>query len=709
MVSGAVALAVLVTATAQYILMLRDKEIDAAKRELATLNLSLAEQTARSIQNVDLVLTSMIDQMKAEGIATPQDMVRLRSDQETHDLLKAKASVVPQIDAVMVVGADGQLLNFSRFYPAPNYSVADRDFFQALKDTPTDQPFLGEPVQNRATGGWTVHLARRVSAANGRFLGLAVGAIDLDYFQRLYRGLRVGDTGSSISLWRRDGILLARHPALPGIGKPLGPRRFLDVLTESEAGEFVTPDGLDATARVVATRAVNAYPVVVNVTRTLDDVLQGWRAQVMTLALAGLVGALALLLALWALARQFRAYETAALALAETRRAMAGREQAELALRQAQKMEAVGQLTGGVAHDFNNLLQALSINLHVLESRCQDERLALPIRMALQAVERGSTLTQHLLAFSRRQPLRPELVDVAALVAGVAALMARTLGGVVRVEHRADPGLWPVMIDPNQLEMALINLAINARDAMPDGGVLCLEAGNHAGNAPRQPGVPSGDGLCITVRDTGTGMTPEVLSRATEPFFTTKEVGRGTGLGLAMVQSLANRSGGGLVIDSQLGHGTTVRLFLPRANPDAVAAPPPGASTGSEADSACSILLVDDEDLVRGATADFLTQAGFAVQEAADAETALRLLERGAAVDVIVTDHMMPGMNGLDMVRAIRARNNPVPILMVTGFAEELRTDVAGVSDGLSLLAKPVVPQSLVRSIRAMASMSTAA
>ncbi len=720
--SGAVALAVLVVALLQYILMLRDKEIAAAQRELATLNLSLAEQTARSIQNVDLVLTSVIDQMKAEGIASPQDMVRLGTNQETHDLLKAKASVVPQIDAVMLVGADGQLLNFSRFYPAPGISVADRDYFQALRDTPTDRPVLGEPVQNRATGGWTVHLARRISAPNGRFLGLAVGAIDLDYFQRLYRGLRVGDDASSISLWRRDGILLTRHPAIPDVGKPVGQRRFLEVLAKADSGEFLATDGLDAGTRVVATRAVGAYPVVVNVTRTLDDVLRGWRTQVMTIAVAGLVGVMALVLALWALARQFRAYEAAAQAMAETRRAMAGREQAELALRQAQKMEAVGQLTGGVAHDFNNLLQALSINLHVIEGRCQDDRLALPIRMALQAVERGATLTQHLLAFSRRQPLRPERVDVAALIDRVAALLERTLGGVVRVEHRADPGLWPVLADANQLEMALLNLAINARDAMPDGGLLILEATNQTsrqatnpGNGgPHPTGSPPEEGVCITVRDTGTGMTPDVLARATEPFFTTKEVGRGTGLGLAMVQGLATRSGGGLTIDSQPGRGTTVRLVLPRAG---LATAPPPAQQGGEAAptatpetaNACSILLVDDEDLVRGATADFLTQAGFAVQEAADAETALGLLERGTAVDVIVTDHMMPGMNGLDMVRAIRARNNPIPILMVTGFAEELRSDVAEVAEGLSLLAKPVVPQSLVRSIRAMASLSTAA
>jgi signal transduction histidine kinase/ActR/RegA family two-component response regulator len=707
---GALALTAILAATAQYIQILRDKEIDGAKRELTTLNLSLSEQTARALQSVDLVLTSVIDRMKTEEIATPEDFVRLRSDQDTYDLLKAKASVVPQIDAVTLIGADGQLVNFSRFYPPPAISVAERDYFLALKDRNTDEPFLSQPVENRGNGAWTVYLARRVSGPDGRFLGLALGAIDLDYFQRLYRGLRVGDATSSISLWRRDGILLARHPALPGVGKPVGQRLFLDVLSKAESGVFLAPDGLDAGTRVVATRAVQTYPVVVNVTRTLTDVLAGWRSQVATIAVAGLVGALAVLLALWALARQFWAYEATTQALAEARQAVEGREQAEQALRQAQKMEAIGQLTGGVAHDFNNLLQAIGINLHVIESRCQDERVVGPVRMALQAVERGATLTQHLLAFSRRQQLRPAIVDVDALTARVAALLERTLGGAVRVERWSAPGLWPVMIDANQLEMALLNLAINGRDAMPDGGVLTITATNRTGGESPVAGLPLGDYIAIAIRDTGTGMTPEVVAHAFEPFFTTKEVGRGTGLGLSMVHGLATQSGGGVAIDSQPGHGTTVTLFLPRATAKVTAlSPAPARALVGQTASLCSILLVDDEDLVRGATADFLTQAGFAVQEAADAETALGLLDQGSPVDVIVTDHMMPGMNGLDMVRAIRARNNPIPILMVTGYAEELMAEVVDVADGLSLLAKPVMPQSLVRSIRSMTAMNSAA
>ncbi len=711
---GVLALTVILSVTVQYILVLHDREIENAKRELATLNLSLAEQTARAIQSVDLVLTSIIDQLKAEGVTTSAEYARLKSGRDTHELLKARASVVPQIDAVTMIAADGHLINFSRYFPIPPVNVADRDYFAYLKDRNTNEPFLSEPVQNRGTGTWTVYLARRVGAPDGRLIGLVLGAIDLDYFQTLYRALQNGETGS-ISLWRRDGILLARHPPLAGVGQPVGPRRFLDVLAQGDSGVYRTA-GLGDGERVVATRAVHDYPIVVNVTRTLDDVLAGWRAQAWPIAAAGGLAAAAAVLALWALARQFRAYEAATQATAEARQAVEGREQAEEALRQAQKMEAIGQLTGGVAHDFNNLLQAIGINLHMIANRATDEQVAGPARMALQAVERGATLTQHLLAFSRRQQLRPVPVDIGALTTRLGGLLNRTLGGMVRVEWLPDEAgnreLWPAMIDPNQLEMALLNLALNARDAMPSGGTLTIATANRPGlgldrrgGSPAPAGLPPGDYVAIAVRDTGSGMPPEVAAHAFEPFFTTKETGKGTGLGLSMVHGLVTQSGGGIDLDTRPGLGTIVTLYLPRAERPAeepAAAPAPVEQAPAPA-PACSVLLVDDEDLVRSATAAFLTQAGFSVLEAPDAETALGLLDQGRRVEVIVTDHMMPGMTGLDMARAIRARRDRTPILMVTGYAEELVAASTGAAIGLSMLIKPVEPHTLVRSIREMA------
>ncbi|MFP5514056.1 MAG: response regulator [Alphaproteobacteria bacterium] len=713
---GGLSVAVLLAATVHYIASMHEREIKGAERELSTLNLSLAEQTTRAMQSVDLVLTTIVEQVKSEGIATPGDYVRRMGGRDTHQMLRARISGLPQLDAVTMIAADGHLINFSRYYPIPPVNVADRDYFAHLRDHDTAEPFISEPVQNRGTGTWTIYLARRISGPDGSFVGLVLGAIELSYFERLYKALQPDGDGS-ISLWRRDGILLARYPFLPDIGRPLGQRLFLEVLQKARSGVYLAPVGLNDGPRLVATRALADYPLVVNVTRKLEAVLSEWRIQAWTIGAAGTIGVAALLLSLWALARQFSAYEAATQAMDAARRAVEGREHAENALRQSQKMEAIGQLTGGVAHDFNNLLQAIGINLHVIESRSDDERVVGPARLALQAVERGATLTQHLLAFSRRQQLRPVPVDVAGLVERVSRLLGRTLGQSVRIEVEVAPGLWAAMIDPTQLEMALLNLALNARDAMPGGGTLWISVANRAVTADAVPNLDAGDYVVLRVCDTGTGMPAEVAARAFEPFFTTKEVGRGTGLGLSMVHGLATQSGGAVELDSRPGRGTTVMLYLPRALTEPAAAPAGGTGVGEAGATGvgvgaggeiggragCAVLLVDDEELVRTATAEYLAQAGFSVREAADAAAALSLLDHGFRPDVIVTDHMMPGMTGLDMARALRARHDATPILMVTGYAQDLTTTAAAQEVALTVLSKPVEPSRLASSIRHMA------
>ncbi|MDR6771935.1 response regulator [Azospirillum sp. BE72] len=711
---GGLSVAVLLAATVHYIGSMHEREMEGAERELSTLNLSLAEQTTRAMQSVDLVLATIIDQMKSEGIATPGDYVRRMGGRDTHQMLRARISGLPQLDAVTMIAADGHLINFSRYYPIPPVNVADRDYFAYLRDHDTAEPFISEPVQNRGNGSWTIYLARRISGPDGSFVGLVLGAIELSYFERLYKALQPDGDGS-ISLWRRDGILLARYPFLPDIGRPLGQRLFLEVLQTARSGVYLAPIGLNDGPRMVATRALADYPLVVNVTRKLEAVLSEWRIQAWTIGAAGTIGVAALLLSLWALARQFSAYEAATQAMDAARLAVEGREKAEHALRQSQKMEAIGQLTGGVAHDFNNLLQAIGINLHVIDSRSDDERITGPARLALQAVERGATLTQHLLAFSRRQQLRPIPVDVAGLVERISRLLGRTLGQSVRIEVEVAPGLWAAMIDPTQLEMALLNLALNARDAMPGGGTLWITAANRTVAADAVPNLSAGDYVVLRVCDTGTGMPAEVAARAFEPFFTTKEVGRGTGLGLSMVHGLATQSGGGVELDSRPGRGTTVTLYLPRALTDPAAASAGGMGAGDTAATGigaggdvgagggCAVLLVDDEELVRTATAEYLAQAGFSVREAADAAAALSLLDHGFRPDVIVTDHMMPGMTGLDMARALRARKDATPILMVTGYAQDLTTTAAAQEVALTVLSKPVEPSRLARSIRHMA------
>jgi PAS domain S-box-containing protein len=357
---------------------------------------------------------------------------------------------------------------------------------------------------------------------------------------------------------------------------------------------------------------------------------------------------------------------------------------AQEALRQSQKLEAMGQLTGGVAHDFNNLLTPIIGGLDMLQRReIGGERERRLIDGALQSAERARVLVQRLLAFARRQPLQPTAIDVAELFIGMKELIASTAGPRIRVDFDMEADVPAARADANQLEMALLNLAVNARDAMSDGGVLTVAASRRDVGKDNRHNLPPGEYVVIGVSDTGAGMDEETLRRCIEPFYSTKGVGRGTGLGLSMVHGLASQLGGALEIDSAPGHGARIRLWLPVSQ----AAAPGLASTPwtPQARSARGrALVVDDEDLVRASTADMLTELGYEVIEAADAEDALRLLEGSGRIDILVTDHMMPGMTGVDLARAVRVSRPRTRILIVSGYAE-----VEGLAPDLPRLAKP--------------------
>jgi PAS domain S-box-containing protein len=363
-------------------------------------------------------------------------------------------------------------------------------------------------------------------------------------------------------------------------------------------------------------------------------------------------------------------------------RDMTAQIEAEERLRQSHKLEAMGSLTGGVAHDFNNLLTPIIGGLDLLQRRgVGDERLRRLLDGALQSAERARTLVSRLLAFARRQPLQPVPVDLGRLVAGMAELLSSTLGPRIRLEAEVEPGLAPVRADPNQLELALLNLAVNARDAMPEGGSLRIEA--RAATAAEGPaGLAPGPYARLAVVDTGTGMDAQTLARAVEPFFSTKGVGRGTGLGLSMVHGLARQLGGALALDSRPGGGTTVALWLPFA----AGAPAPAGEEmrPSRPQPAGLALLVDDEELVRAAAAAMLAALGWEVAEAASAEAALALVESGLSPDLLVTDHLMPGMTGTDLARRLREGRPSLPVLVVSGYVED-----GDVAPDLPRLAKP--------------------
>jgi signal transduction histidine kinase/ActR/RegA family two-component response regulator len=376
------------------------------------------------------------------------------------------------------------------------------------------------------------------------------------------------------------------------------------------------------------------------------------------------------------------------------------RETALAQLFEAQKMDTIGRLTGGVAHDFNNLLMAVLGSLALLEKRlgAEDQHSRRLLQNAVQGAQRGAALTQRLLAFSRRQELKPESVDVAHLVKGMEELLKRALGHGIDLSLNFPSGLPPLLADANQLELALLNLALNARDAMPKGGRLMIAAAaetvTHCGPNAR---LTAGDYLRISIVDTGVGMDTVTLTKATEPFFTTKGPGKGTGLGLSMVQGLAAQSGGMLDIDSEPDAGTTIDLWLPRATTSAVSVTRPAQATHlSPHTEPCKVMIVDDDLLVMTGTAAMIDDLGHTSIEAHSAAEALAKLESGIEVDVVITDHAMPSMTGLQLAECIQERFPGLPIILATGYAE-LPADPLKL--GLLKLTKPCTQQEIATAI----------
>jgi PAS domain S-box-containing protein len=373
----------------------------------------------------------------------------------------------------------------------------------------------------------------------------------------------------------------------------------------------------------------------------------------------------------------------------------------EVQLVQAQKMDAIGKLTGGIAHDFNNLLAAVIGGLSLLDRRAQlDDGQRKILTMTKRAAEQGSELVRRLLAFARRQKLEPNPIDLASLQEAVWDLLTHTLGGLVNIEWKADEDVWKAFADQAQLELALVNLIINARDAMPSGGTVTIVAENRHVDADEVPGVASGEYVRLAVTDTGTGISPEHLEKVMEPFFTTKELGKGSGLGLSMVYGFAKQSNGAFRVESKLGSGTTAELWLPRApeQPHAAAAP---ASVEAEVNVSIPqlrILLVDDHDEVRETTAAVLKDVGHEVVEAANGAAALDVLKkRDCDFDLLVTDYAMPLLSGADFLREARRLCPSVPALIITGYAEAGM--IQDLPKGVETLLKPFTPSALERAM----------
>ncbi|WP_373874595.1 hybrid sensor histidine kinase/response regulator [Pseudomonas tohonis] len=382
--------------------------------------------------------------------------------------------------------------------------------------------------------------------------------------------------------------------------------------------------------------------------------------------------------------------------------------QTEELLRQSQKMEAVGQLTGGLAHDFNNLLAGISGSLELLKLRITQGRTAdldRYISTARTAAERAATLTHRLLAFSRRQALDPKPTSVNRLVAGMQELISRTMGPMIEVEVLSGPELWAVLVDPNQLESALLNICINARDAMPDGGTLSIGTCNQRLDGARadECGLPPGEYMTLYVTDTGTGMADDVIARVFDPFFTTKPSGQGTGLGLSMVYGFAKQSGGSVQVASRLGQGTSLSIHLPRHHGEERLERAAQPEAAPRAERQATVLVVDDEAPLRMLIGEVLRDLGYKVLEAVDGACGLALLEDEQRIDLLLADVGLPGgMNGQEMARIARRLRPDLRVLFITGYAQNSLFDNEQLESGMEVLSKPFAIESLASRVRGL-------
>ena len=571
-VLGLGCLFVFVLATLAFVIVMarRDARLTEAARELRTLNLLLAGETERSFQSVQLVLDGVAAQLAMDGSLSKTSLNSSASSKIVHDSLRARLSGLPQLEAITIVAGDGHIVNYTREWPARYWNLADRSYFKELEKTPGSAPFLSQALVDRFTRQPTIYLARRLNGADGRFLGIIIGAVRLSYFNRFYESLNLS-AGEFIALRRHDGELITRFPDItssqddPVIGAAEWDRAYgVDGVLEPRDERV---EG-SKSSRLVASKATVGLGIRVDIGRDRASLLAGWRAEVSIVAGAVTLAALLTATLLWALLRRWHALELATCASLETAQAVLARRDLEEALLQAQKMDAIGQLAGGIAHDFNNMLTVIGGCLEVLRRKIGPSEPSIErcLTNSEEGVRRAAALTGRLLSFARKEQVRLLPIDVNGVIGGLTDLLSRTLGSGVHVATALSPGLWCARGDESQLENAVLNLCVNARDAMPEGGRLSIATANVdlIGGDVRAVELPAGRYVEIAVSDTGIGIPPEVATRIFEPFFTTKGSGKGTGLGLSQVFAFARDTGGGVKVESLKGEGTTFRMYLPR-------------------------------------------------------------------------------------------------------------------------------------------------
>ena len=616
----------------------------------------LDEHARKVFDTVDLLLGRVDDRIRNQSSAQI-------NTGETNNFLRTLKAPLPQAVSIWVSDQNGRVLAGSQDWNR-NVGIADRDFFIAHKNG-NHETSISPPFTGRATNAPSFAVSRARMTPSGDFNGVLHIALSPDYFANVFR--EASPTGRHIAmLFRSDGFVLARDPEGEVKKIPADHPLMRAIAASPGGGSYRGPSPTDDGVGFFSYRRAAPYSAYVLFGQTEEALAARWFTN---LRLYGAVAASAsiflLVLALLALRRVQAEHE----ALRRLSIQSEQRLEAEQRLFHSQKLESLGQLTGGIAHDFNNLLAVVLGNLGLLGKFVRgNERAELLLERAMQGAERGATLTQRLLAFARRQDLAPQSIDIGLLVRGVMDLMRSSIGSQVSIVTAIEPDVPPALVDPNQLELALLNLAVNARDAMPTGGVITLSVGRRSVEGDNDLSLPLGDYVYLAILDSGVGMDATTLARAREPFFTTKEIGKGTGLGLSMVHGLAIQSGGAFRLQSWKGEGTRAEIWLPVSTQSPVqreeASPMVGAAPGAGV-----ILLVDDDELVRQLTAAMLEDEGYRVVQAPDAITGLKEL-RAQRVDLMITDLVMPGMSGAVLAARVAEAKPHLPVLIITGHAE---------------------------------------
>jgi two-component system, NtrC family, sensor kinase len=646
-----------------------------ARERLVRENDILYEHAAKVFETHSLIL-----QQVGRLIAGLSDDQIHASEKRLHDDLAQMIAGFPQIKDVFVHDRHGLPLVSTGTYPVPrDLSVADRDYFerQAAGDAGV---MVSRPWSGRLAHAPFFTLTRRRPSPDGSFQGIISVSIRPEYFERFYREIAKADGGGLVSaLTRADGTLLVRDPPVA------------DPTTFSAAGDFAQntaarPDRgyyegvseIDHSASLFAYRKLPNLPIYVSLTMPRSAVVHGWARQMASHLIYGIPATLGLfLITLIALRRTRHAAEE-----------MARREQAEAALRQAQKLEAIGQLTGGIAHDFNNLLAVVSGSVQLLRRHAKEPSKFLDA--IERAARRGERLTRQLLTFSRQRRIKLAVIDLKERLPRVVDMLARSVRADIRIRLHTASDLWRVDLDGDELELALLNLAVNAQDAMSQSGMLTISARNATLTPEADDGTGlAGDFVVLSVCDTGQGMPPEVAARAFEPFFTTKPPGKGSGLGLSQVYGFAQHCGGMASVQSTPGRGTCIVIHMPKARRAVAEVTEKAPEHAPAADiGGLTVLLVEDDPEVRETTAALLEDIGCRVMRTGRAEQAQEVLAGSAPkIDLVLSDIVMPeSIGGLELARDVRAKYPDLPVVLMTGYSAAAGT-AAG--DGQPILFKP--------------------